>query len=63
MSINAKRAVVSLFGGLGLIFLLIGAIGHVYPTSTGIIIMIGCWVVSGFLAKLWGIKKDKSEKD
>jgi hypothetical protein len=62
MSMNVKRAIVSLFGGLGLIFLLIGAIGHVYPTSTGVIIMICCWVVSGFLAKLWGIQKNKSDK-
>ena len=62
MSTNAKRAIVSLFGGLGLIFLLIGAIGHVYPTSTGVIIMICCWVVSGFLAKFWGLKEEKAKK-
>ena len=59
MSINAKRAIIGLVGGLGLIFLLLGAIGHIYPTSTGVIIMIGCWVISGFLASLWGIKKGK----
>ena len=59
MSVNAKRAIVGLFGGLGLIFLLLGAIGDVYPTSTGVIIMIGCWVISGFLAKFWGLKKEK----
>ncbi|MFC2059919.1 hypothetical protein ACFLTZ_02340 [Chloroflexota bacterium] len=61
MSTNAKRAIVSLFGGLGLILLLLGAIGDVYPTSTGVIIMLGCWVVSGVLAKFWGLKKEKSE--
>ena len=60
MSTNAKRAIVSLFGGLGLIFLLLGAIGNVYPTTTGVIIMIGCWVVSGVLTTFWGLKKDKS---
>jgi len=61
MSTNAKRAIVGLFGGLGLIFLLLGAIGDVYPTTTGVIIMIGCWVISGFLAKFWGLKKEGKE--
>ena len=59
MSLNAKRAIVGLFGGLGLIFLLLGAIGDVYQTTTGVIIMFGCWVISGFLAKFWGLKKEK----
>ncbi|MFC1965251.1 hypothetical protein ACFLWG_04565 [Chloroflexota bacterium] len=59
MSVNAKRAFVGLFGGLGLIFLLLGAIGDVYPTTTGVIIMFCCWVISGFLAKFWGLKKEK----
>ena len=60
MSINAKRAIVSLFGGLGLIFLLIGAIGNAYPTTTGVIIMFGCWLIAGVLARFWGLKKEKS---
>jgi len=59
MSSNAKRAIVSLLGGLGLIFLLLGAIGDVYPTSTGVIIMIACWVVAGAISSFWGIKKGK----
>ena len=63
MSTNAKRAIVALTGGLGLIFLLLGAIGHVYPTSTGVIIMFCCWLVSGVLAKYWGLKKDKREDE
>ena len=62
MSTNAKRAIVSLIGGLGLIFLLIGAIGHVYSTTTGVIIMFGCWLVAGVLARFWGIKEEKSKK-
>ncbi len=61
MSTNAKRAIVALFGGLGFIFLLLGAIGDVYPTSTGVIIMFGCWLVCAVLAKFWGLKKEKSE--
>ena len=60
MSTNAKRAIVGLIGGLGLIFLLIGALAHVYSTTTGVIIMFGCWLVAGVLAKFWGLKKEKS---
>ncbi len=61
MSTNAKRAIVALIGGLGLIFLLLGAIGDVYPTSTGVIIMFGCWLIAAVLGKFWGLKKEKSE--
>ena len=61
MSTNAKRAIVALIGGLGLIFLLLGALGDVYPTTTGVIIMFGCWLVAGVLSKFWGLKKEKSE--
>jgi len=57
MSTNAKRAVVGLIGGLGLIFLLLGAIGDVYPTTTGVIIMFACWLVARVMARFWGLKK------
>lgn len=63
MSTNAKRAVVALIGGLGFIFLLIGAIGHVYPTTTGVIIMFACWLVAGVLGKYWGLKKEKGDSE
>jgi len=59
MSTNAKRAIISLLGGLGLIFLLLGAIGDVYPTTTGVIIMIACWVVAGVMTSFWGLRKKK----
>ena len=59
MSRNAKRAIIGLIGGLGFIFLLLGVIGDVYPTTTGVIIMFGCWLVAGVLAKFWGLKKEK----
>ena len=62
MSTNAKRAVVGLIGGLGLIFLLLGAIGDVYPTTTGVIIMFACWLVAGVVAKFWGLKKSGNKK-
>ena len=57
MSTNAKRAIVGLMGGLGLIFLLLGALGDVYPTTTGVIIMLSCWVVAGVMGSFWGLKK------
>jgi len=60
MSTNAKRAIVGLVGGMGLIFLLIGALAHVYATTTGLIIMFVCWLVAGVLARYWGLKKPKS---
>ena len=56
MSTNAERAIVGLISGLGLIFLLLGAIGDVYPTTTGVIIMFACWLVAGVVAKFWGLK-------
>ena len=59
MSKNAKRAVVGLIGGLGFIFLLLVAIGDVYPTTTGVIIMFACWLVAGVMTSYWGLKKKK----
>ena len=59
MSNNAKRAIVSMVGGLGLILLLLGVLAHLYSTSTGVILMISCWVVVGVLARWWGLKKGK----
>ena len=60
MTVNAKRAIVGLIGGMGLIFLLIGALAHVYPTTIGVIIMFVCWLVAGVLARFWELKKEKS---
>ena len=59
MSTNAKRAIVALIGGLGLIFLLIGALTDIYPTTTGVIIMFACWLAAGVMARFWGLKKKK----
>ena len=59
MSENAKRAIVGLVGGLGLIFLLIGVLTDAYNTVIGVIIMFVCWLISGVLAKFWGLKKEK----
>jgi len=42
MSVNTKPAIVSLIGRLGFIILLAAAIGQVYPTTMGAIIMFDC---------------------
>ena len=63
MSQRAKRAYVSLLGLIGLIILLVGAMTHVYPTTIGVIIALACWIGSGILARYWGLKKEKSEKE
>ena len=63
MTVNAKRAIVGLVGGLGLIFLLIGALTDVYRTVIGVIIMFVCWLLAGVLARYWGLKKEKSKEE
>ena len=60
MSENAKRAIVGLIGGMGLTLLLVGAVAHVYSTVMGVILMFASWLVSGVLARFWGLRKEKS---
>ena len=62
MSRNAKVAIVSMLGVLGLIMILLGAMARVYPTTTGVIIAIALWAASGILGKYWQLNKDKSEE-
>jgi len=62
MSRNAKKAIVGALGGLGLVMILLGALAHIYPTTTGIIIAIALWVTSGILSKYWNLDKSKIKK-
>ena len=59
MSINAKRAIVGALGGIGLVMILLGALAHVYATTTGVIIAVCCWISSGILTKYWGLGKEE----
>jgi hypothetical protein len=52
MSPQAKRAYISGISLLGLLFLLLGIITHLHFT-TGLIIAIVLWVISGILARYW----------
>ena len=62
MSKNAKMALVSLLGGLGLIALLVGIFTDALSFSAGLIIAIAFWIVSGVVATMLGVKKEKTEK-
>lgn len=52
MSRNAKKAIVGALGGIGLVMILLGALAHIYPTTTGIIIAIALWLQVGHLANI-----------
>jgi len=60
MSRNAKVAIVRMLGGLGVIMILLGALAHVYATTTGVIIAICCWITCGILSRYWGLKKKET---
>ena len=60
MSKNAKRTYISLLSLVGLIALLLGLFTEALDFKIGLIIAIILWVVSGILAKYWGVKKEES---
>ncbi len=60
MSRNAKVAIVRMLGGLGVIMILLGALAHVYATTTGVIIAIALWIACGILSRYWGLKKKET---
>ncbi|MFC1755361.1 hypothetical protein ACFL96_18555 [Thermoproteota archaeon] len=58
MKKNEKEAIIKLLGGIGLIVLLIGLFTAVYEFMHGLIAAIAVWIVTGVVAKYWGIDKD-----
>ena len=61
MSRKAKRAIVGVLGGIGIVMILLGVLAHVYATTTGIIIAVCCWITSGVLERYWGLRRKKGE--
>jgi len=60
MSTNAKKAIISSLGLIGLVVLLVGLFTAAYDFLIGLIIAIVIWAGSGILARYWGVKKGKS---
>ena len=64
MTVNAKTALLSLLGGIGVIVLLIGAFTELYGFTSGLIAAIAIWIVTGVLRSYWGLKgKGSSRKE
>lgn len=58
MKNNIKNGIMALFGGLGLIALLLGVFTSVYPFNTGLIIAISIWIITGIVSAFAGIKRN-----
>lgn len=59
MDKSKRKALGGLIFGLGLIFLLIGAMTQAYSTTTGVIIALAIWIVGGAIVILiFGGKKE-----
>ena len=59
MKKREKEAIVKLLGGLGLVVLLIGLFTGLYEFLHGLIAAIAIWILSGVIAKFWGIDEKK----
>ncbi|MFC1690912.1 hypothetical protein ACFL0W_01915 [Nanoarchaeota archaeon] len=62
MKRNQKEAMIKLLGGIGLIVLLIGLFTGTYEFMNGLIAAIAIWILSGVVAKYWGIEPEKKKK-
>ena len=62
MSQNAKKALVSILGGIGLIILLVGLLTKLYPFSIGLIVAISIWIVTGAVSTMIGIKNKERKR-
>jgi len=59
MKKREKEAIVKLLGGIGLVVLLIGLFTNVYEFMHGLIAAIAIWIVTGVIAKYWGVEEKK----
>jgi len=63
MDESRKKALGGLIFGVGLIALLIGAMTDAYPTTVGVISMLGIWFIGGaIVALIFGGKKEEPPK-
>jgi hypothetical protein len=60
MSSNAKKAIITLLGGAGVIVLLIGLFTGAYDFFVGLIAAIAIWIVTG-AASTWFFGEDKKK--
>jgi hypothetical protein len=54
---NKKELIVGLLGAAGVVVLLLGLLAETYEFMLGLVIAIGIWLVSGLLARYWGVPK------
>ena len=59
MKKNQKEALVKLLGGIGLIVLLIGLFTEMYDFMHGLVAAIAIWILTGVVAKYYGVEKEK----
>jgi hypothetical protein len=57
MSVNAKKALITLLSGAGVVVLLIGIFTNAYGFWVGLIAAIGIWIVTGAISTWLGVKK------
>ena len=59
MEKRKKEALVKLLGGIGLIVLLIGLFTPLYEFMYGLVAAIAIWILTGVVAKYYGVEKEK----
>lgn len=56
MSRNIKKGIITLLGGAGVIFFLIGLFTGAYFFWVGLIIALSFWIVTGAVSTMMGVK-------
>ena len=59
MKKREKEALVKLLGGLGVIVLLVGLFTDLYGFIPGLVAAIAIWIITGVVAKYYGVEKGK----